>query len=260
VINLAKFSEINTHAVALFRRNHLYRFEGMQLGLFWHVFMPCLPIVLYNILNVLGVFHALEGSIPRSITISIGIMIYFAFSESLVGCNNCLEINKNYISKTGLGFSACYLSVVYAVVMNMAIRYTVIFLLLLFYSKYLTVYFIWGLAICLLSVLFGTVCGVIFSVFSLFYKDISNLVQTLSFYLLFASGVFGTMDDSSTLGSIVSHLPSYIYVVNGRNLILGLGEVDASSILFLAAISLLLGGAAFTMIRNAKSLMLNYIK
>ena len=253
-------SESLHQAYTLFRRNHLYKYEGMQLRVLWHFVMPCLPIILYNFLNLIGVFQNSEIELPRSLTISVGITLYLAFSESFVGCNNALEINKNYIAKTGLGFLACHLSVVYSVLMSFIIRYVVIIVLLVVHNINFNTGIIIGPIYCLLIVLFGSSLGVLSSIITVFYKDISNVIQALAFYLLFASGVFGSLDQETQIGKILSLLPTYIFVDNGRNIILDIMRPNYSELFWVFILSLFLATLAILFTRNGKGLMLNYMK
>ena len=247
-------------AHTLFRRNHLYKYEGMQLRVLWHLIMPCLPIVLYNFLNLLGVFQNTDSDLPKSLIISVGISLYLAFSESFVGCNNALEINKNYIAKTGLGFFACHLSVIYSVVMSFLIRYTVIIFLLIIYKVDFGIGVIVGPFFCLLIIVFGSSIGVLTSIVSVFYKDLSNIIQALAFYLLFASGVFGSIDQTTSIGRALGYLPTYIFVDNGKSIVLGTLEINHQEIIWVSILSAFLAVLAITFTRNVKGLMLDYMK
>lgn len=252
----------STHlqAKALFLRNHLYAYEGMQLRSFWHILMPCLPIILYNTLNYIGVFATTGDGVPRALVVSFGITFYLVFSESIVGCTNCLELNKSYINKTGLDMLPCYISVMYAVLMSFSIRYFALLAALIFYREYYTLNLLYGPLLALAILIFGVSVGSILSIFATFYRDLTNFIQMLAFYLLFASGVFGFIDTTTAIGSFVTKLPSYIYVTFSRGIVLGVKEIDAIRFTSLVVLSLILIPITFYLQRNAKSLLLNHLK
>jgi len=252
--------EILRQAKALYEREYLYRYQGMHLKYFWHIIMPCLPLFLYNFLNYIGVFGEVNDETPRAITISIGITYYTLFSESLVRISGTLVNNKNYIVKTGIGFRSCYLGALYSVYSSFIIRFFVLVIILSFYDGYLAPNIILAFIYSVVPVIIGTSFGLFLSVFSVFYRDIDNIVQTFAFYLLFASGVFATINGDSTLENIVSSLPSYVAVVNARALIVsGLEFNLIGTLAWLIGCIILVLAAAFA-IRNSKHLILNYLR
>ncbi len=226
----------------------------------WHIVMPCLPIFLYNLLNAIGIFGEGSDGVPRSITISIGIIYYYIFSETIVGFSAALESNKSYIVKTGVAFRACYLSVLYAVLSNFVIRYLVFLIIYFFYDYRFSPNLIYAIFYFLVPVLVGASLGLILSVFTVFYRDFNNFVQTIAFYMLFGSGVFGLIDGTSTLEIFVSNLPSYITVANAKGLILPEFEFNGSNVLVWTSISLFLCSLSIVGIRNSKGLVVNYLR
>ena len=247
-------------AKALFLRNHLYAYEGMRLKFIWHFVMPCLPVILYNALNYLGIFASTGDGVPRALIISFGITFYLVFSESIVGCTNCLELNKSYINKTGLDIIPCYVSIVFAVLMSFSIRFLALLVALIFYAEYYTFNLLYAPILALSIIIFGVSIGSMLSIFATFYRDLTNFVQMMAFYLLFASGVFGFIDATTTIGKFVTVLPSYIYVTFSRSVVLGYQEINSSGFIYLAIISFVLFVFAMYLQRNAKSIILNHLK
>ena len=232
----------------------------MQLRFMWHLVMPCLPIILYNILNYLGIFSTTGNEIPKSLLVSFGITFYFVLSESIVGCSNCLEVNKSYINKTGLDILPCYLSVSYAVSMSFAIRYIALQIVLLLNIEHYSIEILYGPLLALIILIFGVSIGSIISIFVIFYKDIENIVRMLAFYMLFASGVFGLITDSTLVGEIVTKLPGYIFVTSSRSIVFGHEMADKLSFFIMVIISLIVCILAFRINKNAKALVLNHLK
>lgn len=254
------FSDILQQAKGLYSRNYLYRYQGMRFKYFWIIAMPCLPIFLYNILNAIGVFGENGSETPRAITISVGVTFYTLFSESLVGFSNALESNKNYIVKTGIRFRACYLSSLFAVYTSFLIRFVVVLFVLSAYGDYLTYKLFYAFAYSWIPVLFGSSVGLFLSIFLVFYKDVENIVQTMSFYLLFASGVFIVVDGNSILERIVAALPSYVAVVNAKALMLKDYTLDLHWTTIWVAAAVLLTVISCYGIRNCRHLIMNYMR
>ena len=253
-------NKANDQAIALFRRNHLYAYEGMWLKYFWHIFMPCLPIILYNALSLIGVFGNSGSEMPRAVSISTGLIFYLVFSETILLLSNTLVYNQNYIKKTGVNLISCYWSSIYIVMMNFSIRYMMFCALLLLFPAYITPRLLLGPLYTIYIILFSAGIAAFLSIFVVFYKDVSNFVQAVMFYLLFASGVFGFVDTESAIGKAVSVLPSYIFVSNGKNLILGIGVVEFGSLLSIGGVGVLMIALSIIGNRNCKPLVLNYLR
>lgn len=222
--------------------------------------MPCLPIFLYNILNATGVFGESGTETPRAITISIGVTFYTLFSESLVSLSNALEINKSYIIKTGICFRACYLSSLMAVYTSFIIRFVVVLIVLAIYGDYMTYKLVYAFLYSWVPVLFGSSLGLLLSIFLVFYKDVENIVQTMSFYLLFASGVFIVVDGNSLLERVVVTLPSYVAVVNAKALMLKDYPLDLYWTTIWFVVATLLAVISCYGIRNCRHLIMNYMR
>ena len=232
----------------------------MQLRFVWHLVMPCLPIILYNILNYLGIFSTTGDVIPKSLLVSFGITFYFVLSESIVGCSNCLEVNKSYINKTGLDILPCYVSVAYAVSMSFAIRYSALQIVLLLNIEHYTFEILYGPLLALVILVFGISIGSVISIFVIFYKDIVNIVRMFAFYMLFASGVFGLITDSTFVGEIVTKLPGYIFVTSSRSIVFGHEVVNEQNFYIMILVSLILCVLSYRINKNSKALVLNHLK
>ena len=112
----------------------------------------------------------------------------------------------------------------------------------------------------MIILIFGVSIGSVISIFVIFYKDIVNIVQMFAFYMLFASGVFGLITDSTFVGEIVTKLPGYIFVTSSRSIVFGHEIVNEQSFFILIIISLIVCVPAYRINKNAKALVLNHLK
>ena len=222
--------------------------------------MPCLPLFLYNMLSMIGIFKEIETGLPRAISVSLGIIVYNLFSDTFVGITNTLEENQNFINKTGVSFKACYISTLMSVYSDFIIRMVV-------FSSMLFVYNIYNLqGIFLISflsvvpVLYGLSIGLTLSILNVFFKDIRNIVQTIAFYMLFASGVFGVVKGDTMIERWVSELPTYILVINARNLLTGAELESYNNLIITILIAFITLLISILGVKNIESLTRNYLR
>ena len=247
-------------ALALYRSQYLNRYSGMRLSKFWLLVMPTLPIILYNFLDKLGIFTTPPNEAPRAITLSLGVTIYYIFSETIANTSGALDSNKNYIHRTGIKPEACYLSAIYETLTNFAIRYVACAAIILLFDYQITIqYLLFGL-IGIVFALASAGVGIILSIFVVFYRDTINIIQTLLFYLLFASGVFGRVGEGSDIYQIISKIPTYIAVQTLKNYSLGLPLENWTPFFITVALGfvvLVLAGYAY---KNAKNTVISFLK
>jgi ABC-type polysaccharide/polyol phosphate export permease len=252
--------EIHNMAVALYKRQYLHRYSGMGLSVFWLIFMPVLPLILYNALDLLGVFSKGNDEFPRALQLSLGITVYYLFSETISHVSGALDQNQSYIHRTGIKAEACYLSAVYEVLSNFAIRYVLCSLFIVFLGFKITVGFLYFglLAFVVVAASFGV--GVVLSIFIVFYRDTINIVQTALFYLLFASGVFGRITEDSGLFTYLTKLPTYISVTNLRSLALGKPIEAWGPFALCGIIGIVFSILSIFAYKNAKSTVISFLR
>ena len=180
---------------------------------------PCIPIFIYNILQYMGIFTSSYDGIPRSVYLTLGLILYYTFSESLNGFTSFLSTNRTFLTSGGSSKTAVILATMLIPISNFFIR------LILFSAAI----FLNGMTLdlrmlvipvgCFLLLLLGASFGLVLSVFNLITRDIANFVSMIGFYLLFASGVFGVIEATNTFLSILSCSPIYLILDGVRQFV-----------------------------------------
>lgn len=202
----------------LFKRNYLHRYASARFSHFWLLIMPCLPVFIYNLLQALGVFADAESTVPRSIFLSIGVLIYYVFSETLTGISGATLTNSNYIINSGIPKITLICAECLEVIANFLIRFVGFTLV----SSILIAPMPWTILLLPLMLIpmiaIGLTFGLIINLFSVLYKDLTNVIQTISLYLLFASGVFLAIPDGNKFFELLKMSPLYQLICYGRTL------------------------------------------
>lgn len=247
-------------ASALYKRQYLNKYSGMRLSTTWLIVMPTLPLILYNFLDKLGIFSSPANEIPRAITLSLGITIYYIFSETIANTSLALEANKNYIHRTGIKPEACYLSAIYEVISNFLIRYIACAIIILFFDQKLTLQYLLFIPLGIVFSLASVGIGIILSIFVVFYRDTINIVQAFLFYLLFASGVFGRVAADSDVYQVISKIPTYIVVQSLKNFTLNVSPIGWGAFTITIISGFLVLIFAIYAYNNAKNTVVSFLK
>jgi len=222
IFNAFKFflSELrlNRHATfRMFERNYLNRYAGTFLGRFWLIVIPCVPLLVYNTLQWMGIFGNQHNGMPRAISLTIGLTIYYTFSELLQSTTSSILTNRNFIINTGIPKMVILTTELYSVITNFFIRFLVLLISFSLYPDFFSfkIFFLPLIIIPLVVLAFSI--GIVNSLVSVLYKDVPNIINITTFYLLFASGVFGRVDTPGPFFDILRASPIHIIINNFRD-------------------------------------------
>lgn len=217
----------------IFLHNFLDVHRQHRLGLLWVIINPCIPLIVYNSMQFIGIFKDTSADIPRSVHLTLGLLIYYAFSDALNSFAVCLPQNGQYILRGGVSKLSVYTGTFYEVLSNFVIMFFA-FIVLSYsvgYQVGLTVFYIPLLG--LIAISLGTVLGVILSIFYVYYRDLGNVLRMFTFYLLFGSGVFGEIEETGAFFDILRASPLYKLIYQGRSMLFESQLIIDSSTLYI---------------------------
>lgn len=205
---------------SVFRRNYVHGFAGSGLGYVWVVFMPCLHLFIYNLLQFMGVFTNPDSELPRSVTLTFGLILYFSFSETLSRVASGTVNNRQYIVQSGVPKMSLVISACMEVIADLAIRTIVYFIALTATIGIPSFSFLLLPLLAFPLMALGITLGLILNLFSVIYQDLTNVVRIAAFYLLFASGVFTAIPAEGFFFQILRASPVYQIIDTGRMMVL----------------------------------------
>ena len=204
----------------LYKRNFFHRYAGAKFNLLWVYLIPCSPIIIYNLLEKLGVFGSHDSGIPRSVYVTFGLTLYFIFPESLNIIGNALSSNRNYILKTGLSKISAVLASFLEITSNFVIRMALMIMIALLLNDGFSPLFLMLPMFGFIMMLISFPCGIFIGIFSILYKDLNAITGMIGFYLLFASGIFMPIEEEGVFFSILRASPIYKVIEAGREVCL----------------------------------------
>jgi ABC-type polysaccharide/polyol phosphate export permease len=224
---------------SLFTKNYLQKYTDTALGKLWVIITPIAPVLLYNFLQIAGLFGEPQGGIPRSVFLTYGLTLYYSFSESVVHTTGLISNNRSVIISSGTSKILIGFAELLGVISNFAVRSILFWIILKGMDvelgfRALTIVLWAGV-----MMVFGYIIGLVLSLFAVIYKDISNFVQILAFYLLFASGVFRQIDGEGFIWDLLRSSPLYMIIGKSRDYVFG-NISDISSFVVVIILSLAL--------------------
>ena len=223
----------------VFNHNYVHKHRDTLLGYFWIIVNPCIPIIIYNLLQVLGIFSDPQQGVPRAIYLTLGLIVYYSFSESTNILTSFPGRNRVFLLGGGVEKSVVIAASILEVISNFIIRYSLYLILLAIhgYSVFKALTIVPLLVIILIFL--GSGIGIILSVFNVILKDVSNVVSMACFYLLFGSGVFGVIEKSNLFFTCLTYSPVYMVINQSREMVF-LGGATLSTSLAVGMIACLL--------------------
>lgn len=228
------------------------RYTGSFLGFFWAILHPLAMVITYTFIFTY-VFKAKLG--PEAGTTNFvlwllcGMLPWIFFSESVLNSSSILIANSSLITKTLFPSELLPLSVVLSNLVNQAIIFFIILVLIFLFIGKVTFFLLFlPLYLVLLSV-FSLGLSWIVASLNLFVRDVGQIVTVIiNFWFFYTPVIYQTSNLPEELRFLLKLNPMY-YVVDGYRLsLLGTGYPSLSGLLYFACVSIaffILGGLIF---------------
>lgn len=235
---------------SLVRREFLLNYQQTILGPFWLIFPPLITSITYLLVftKMVGIS---TGSLPPGLFYFSGIVLWNFFSDCWGGTSNTFRDNSHLFSKVYFPRIIIPLSIICTHFLRFFLQLCFLFCMVAFYIFFkdfkISINF-WMLALPLAIIcvaLIGLGMGLIFSVITAKYRDISNLVGLGVRLLMFVTPVIyplTSIPEKWRLFVVVNPLTSLFEIF--RLSILGEGVVDVGMVCYSIAFTIIicLGG------------------
>lgn len=206
-------------AFRLFISDVLGQKAGLKLGNLWKLGEPIVYAVVFVILREgSNVFYD-GGAMPASLFVLYGIIAYHAFSQTLVRSMNVLQEHSSLMNQVKIPSEALVLTTL------MKSSYDFIFSVpvVIGLSLYCGIVGFWNLFasifVLYLVVLFALPLGILFSPFSVIYKDFGKLVSLSLRPMMFVTPVFYNAREAGVLGEINGLFAFSAFLDEARSLV-----------------------------------------
>ncbi len=164
------------------KRDFKDRYIGTGLGQFWYILSPIITIFIYTVIFsdfMKMKMNIIDSSYAYSIYLVPGILSWTAFSTILIRLNSSFEVKSNLIKKINVPAYTFQLSILITEFLTFCISMSLSIVFLILIKHPITWAYIWILPIMLLQTIFVFGLGVIFSLFTPFFKDLKEAVPIM---------------------------------------------------------------------------------
>lgn len=228
----------------LVRKEFLIRYQQTLLGPLWVLIQPVLTVIIY-ILIFNRIIKVPIPDIPPILFYLCGITLWSLFSDIFSGTANTFIHNIDVFNKVYFPRLIAPLSITFLHYIRFFIQLILLVILVIFFSLRGEVHinpgiFFLMLPITLFTAAFALGWGLIFSIITAKYRDLSNIINLLVSLLMFVTPIFYSMDIvPDKIRWVVALNPLSTFFELFRYSILGIGHFSTYQILYSGFASLL---------------------
>lgn len=166
-------------AFSFAKRDFKERYVGTGLGQIWYILSPIITIFIYTVIFsdfMKMKLNIIDNSYAYSIYLIPGLLAWTSFSTIIMRLNNAILEKANLIKKISVPIYTYQLSIIITEFSLLLFSYIVALIFLLLVNHPITIAFFYLLPILLMQTLFAFAIGVIFSLFTPFFKDLREAV------------------------------------------------------------------------------------
>lgn len=163
-------------------RDFKQKYMGTSLGQFWFFLSPIIMISIYTIIfsDIMSLkLNFAQNDFSYSTYLIPGILAWTSFSAILSSLTNSFEKKSNLIKKVNVPMYVFQLSIFTVEFAMFIISISLATLFLLFTSDSVTLTFLWMLPVMFIQTIFAFSLGVIFSLFTPFFKDLKVVIPLI---------------------------------------------------------------------------------
>ena len=164
------------------KRELLERYAGTGFGKFWYILSPLVMIFIYSVIfsDFMKMrLNIIDNSYAYSIYLIPGLLAWTSFSTIIMRLNTSFFEKAGLIKKISVPMYTFQLSIVLSEFFIFAVSMILGVVFLLIIHQPVTITFFWIIIIMILQTLFAFALGVIFSLFTPFFKDLKEIVPIL---------------------------------------------------------------------------------
>ncbi|NIT28918.1 MAG: ABC transporter permease [Candidatus Aminicenantes bacterium] len=231
VLNLLKSRELIWR---FFIREFQVKYRQSFLGISWAIIMPLLTVGFLVLLRKSRVFNMPDSGMPYFVFALIGISVFGLFSSGLTGCANSLVSSGQMVSKINFPKISLVVAAFGQAVVDLLVRFGFLLIVLIIFGIFPSWKIIFLPLIILPLGILTLGLGLVFSILTGIFRDVSNVLSIGTLFLLFLSPVLYPvpLDSWMSVWNPLSH-----FIVSSRELIINGHISNLNGLLFSSLLS-----------------------
>jgi lipopolysaccharide transport system permease protein len=205
-------------AIRLFLKDIRADYSRSKFGVLWDFLEPIILAIIFIFLRRGNVINSGDISIPYSVYVVYGLLLWQTFSESITSSLGILQRSKTLLNQVKFPPESLLVSVFLKVGFNSLFRIVVMLLISIFISAFSLQGFVLFIILYPSLILVGMAIGVFLAPFNVIYNDIGKFVKISLRPLMYASPVLWAATPVSFLGVFNNYNPFGIVLTNLRSL------------------------------------------
>jgi len=169
-------------ALSFAKRDFKQRYVGTGLGQLWYILSPIITIFIYTVIFsdfMKMKMNIIDNTYAYSIYLVPGLLAWTTFSTIISRLNNSFEEKAGLIKKINVPMFVFQLSILFTELFLFFISISLGLIFLLLVNQPITLTFLWIIPITILQTVFAFSIGVIFSLFTAFFKDLKEAIPVI---------------------------------------------------------------------------------
>ena len=213
-------------AYRLARKEIKESYATSAVGILWDLLDPLILAGIFYYLMQTRLISTEGMSMPPSVFVVYGMMLYFTYTEALMLSVNLMGRSKNLLTHLRLSPESLILSVVYRVGFNSLFRIVVMFFFSVLAGSFSPIGFAKFIALFPLIIFWGMVPGTLLAPFNVIYNDVGRVVALIIFPLRFLAPVIYVIPANTLLAKLQIINPVTMILENLRSVAVNNTFVD----------------------------------
>lgn len=223
------------------KREFKERYVGTSLGQFWYLLSPLVMIFIYTVIFsdfMKMKLNIIDNSYSYSIYLISGLFAWTSFSTIIMRLNTIFFEKAHLIKKVNIPIYTFMISVILSEFFLFSISMVLAIIFLIIVSQPVTLTFLWLIPIMVIQTIFALGLGVIFALFTPFFKDLKEVIPILTQLWFWATPIIYLSDMiANRYPFILKYNPFYHFVKLYQNIFLYSKAPSIKEILLISTIA-----------------------
>ena len=236
-------------AFSFSKRDFKERYAGTGLGKLWYILTPLIMIFIYTVIFsdfMKMKLNIVDNAYAYSIYLVPGLLAWTSFNVLISRLNVSFFEKANLIKKISVPMFVFQISIFFTETFLLFISFSLALIFLILVGHQITITFLWLIPVLFLQMIFAFSIGVIFSLFTTFFKDLKETVPiVLQLWFWMTPIIYLSSMIEDRFPYLLEYNPFYFFAKVYQDIFLYSKAPELETVgflIFMTAISLIIAG------------------